>query len=96
MLDKIWLVDVYQQGICPVCLRRLIISEASLDHDHECVNRAAHKTQSHVEYGCKRCIRGAVHNQRCNWHFLGVLERYPHLQNDFTRAYLRRRPFDTV
>ena len=86
--QKCWLVFQYQEGNCPLCLRPLTIEEAVIDHCHVCIQSGTHQAGR----GCKLCIRGALHGI-CNSPVLMWLERFPHLQNDFVKAYLERRPF---
>ena len=99
--EKCWLVYTYQKGICPLCLEPLEVKGINIDHCHDCVDKARHVvcegpsgdgTRRKWEYGCKLCIRGALH-AACNGRMLPYLERYPHLQNDLVREYLARRPF---
>ena len=99
--EKCWLVYKVQNGICPLCLEPLDAKGANIDHCHACVNKGAHVirelidpdgTRRRMEYGCRLCIRGALHAV-CNGRMLPYLERYPHLQNDIVREYLARRPF---
>ena len=99
--EKWWLVNIYQKGVCPLCLEPLDARGANTDHCHDCVEKVSHLVRELVggdgtrrtrEYGCKLCIRGALH-AACNGRMLPYLERYPHLQNDLVREYLARRPF---
>jgi len=89
MQEKSWLVYVHQKGNCPICLEPMIYESAHIDHDHSCPYSGTHPKNG----SCKNCIRGAVHGI-CNSPVLMWLERYPHLQNDFIRAYLAGRPFN--
>jgi hypothetical protein len=99
--EKCWLVSGYQRGICPLCLEPIDTKGANTDHCHDCENKENHLvrdllssdgTRRKREYGCKLCIRGALH-AKCNGRMLPYLEKYPHLQNDVVKEYLRRRPF---
>lgn len=93
-----------QKGICAFCLRGTLCPTCDfgfarsdreggprcsrcggpeqrvmfLDHNHSHENCK----------GCDRCARGMVHNI-CN-RSASLLERNPHLQNEFTRAYLAK------
>src|ERR1035437_4830370 len=57
--EKEWLVRGHQQGVCPVCQKYLSVTEAYIDHAHDCVNALAHKKYRTRDCGCKQCIRGA-------------------------------------
>lgn len=83
--EKAWLLYTFQDGFCAICKDPLDISKAVIDHFHGC---PAHKPQ----YGCKSCIRGAL-CVICNSPILMKLEEKEHLQNEYVRAYLARRPF---
>lgn len=86
--EKIWLIHRYQGSKCPVCMEELEVEGANIDHDHACSESANHPKNG----SCRKCIRGALH-VRCNHTIIYYLERFPHLQNDFVKAYLDRRPF---
>ena len=95
--EKEWLVLVYQEGVCPVCRKSLAVSDAHIDHAHDCSNSVSHKrsfagSRKEYECGCKQCIRGALH-RRCNSRTLSELEQYQHLQVDSIKTYLSSRPF---
>lgn len=86
--QKMWLLHGLQKGLCALCLSPLSSELAVLDHDHGCSQAGVHKTKA----GCPSCIRGCLCSI-CNSPVLLYLERFPHLQNDFIKAYLARRPF---
>ena len=86
--QKCWLVYRHQSGICPICLEPLQMKGAHIDHFHG-FTAPGHKR---VDAGCPDCIRGALHRY-CNGTIVFALEKYPHLQNDFVKQYLSRRPF---
>jgi len=87
--QKSWLVFGYQGGLCPICQEPLELKGAHIDHFHGCSQSALHKK---ADAGCPNCIRGALHRY-CNGSIVFSLEKYPHLQNDFVKQYLSRRPF---
>ena len=90
--EKYWLVLQHQNGVCPVCRDPLVVEGSTIDHWHGCPNKAVHKTRQKQSYGCRQCIRGALH-LRCNSTILHYLEKYSHLQTDEIKEYLKRRPF---
>ena len=90
--DKNWLVQDHQKGVCPICLKPLLVGHAYIDHAHNCTNKMAHKSYKTRDCGCPLCIRGALH-RRCNSRTLQELEQYPHLQIDAVKTYLAGRPF---
>ena len=86
--EKCWLVYVHQNNACSLCLRPLTVEGAVIDHHHDCLQAGTHQRGR----GCRKCIRGALH-MACNSPVLMVIEKNPHLQNDFIRVYLAGRPF---
>jgi hypothetical protein len=61
------------------------------DHKVQIVNTLDHNHIHKECKGCKVCARGMLHD-RCNRHVIAMIERYPHLQNDFTSSYLNTYP----
>lgn len=83
-------LSAYQMGLCALCGKPQAPSKGdklirlAVDHDH------SHHPND--RRGCKECIRGLLCNS-CNRYLIPMLEASPHLQNDFVRDYLTRRPF---
>lgn len=77
-----WLATL-QNGVCAICFETNIDRRRlAVDHDHLC---CPHRRS------CKNCTRGLLCD-RCNRYALPQIEKHKHLQNDFIREYLRRRP----
>lgn len=76
-----WLFNL--RNVCWLCGDN--VEKKNIDHDH-----SHHPENSGI--GCKACIRGLLCDS-CNWYLLPGIERHPHLQNDFIKAYLNGRPF---
>lgn len=86
-----WLLQIHQQGKCPICYEFVTLENSDIDHSHYCENQKEH----YKRYGCKQCIRGIIHSV-CNSRLLPLLERFPHLQADSIKEYLRSRPFKNL
>ena len=83
-----------QGGLCAVCQRPAFCSACHFELQHvvECrvqpVNTLDHNHGHKGCNGCEVCARGVTH-ALCN-RAITILEINPHLQNDFTQAYLSR------
>lgn len=78
-----WLSSV-QGHCCVLCLQKSS-RKLDVDHDHAC-------HPDNYRDSCKKCIRGLLCNS-CNRFFLPRMEKFPRLQNDLIKNYLRARPF---
>ena len=76
-----WLFSL-QYHACALC-KQVSLKTLHTDHDYSC---------HPFRHSCKKCIRGLL-CESCNRQVLPTLERHPHLQNDFVKAYLKQRPF---
>jgi hypothetical protein len=47
---------VAQGGVCAICRRPMVASEAIVDHDHSLAELHGHP----VARGCRRCVRGLL------------------------------------
>lgn len=77
---------VEQRGLCALCGWPPTAHGKRLAVDHD------HTHHDNTRIACKYCIRGLL-CMWCNHKYLPWLEKNPHLQNDFVRAYLAGRPF---
>lgn len=79
---------------CWLCSKPFIapvpVWDRCVDHDHE--DHIRHAGEVHKKRMCKQCIRGVLCYE-CNIKLLPLLEKNPHLQNDFVKQYLLGRPF---
>lgn len=75
---------------CAIC-RATSVRALHVDHDHT-HHPGEFRRGSNQSKACPECIRGMLCGV-CNRYLLPLLEKLPHLQTDFIKEYLQRRPF---
>lgn len=80
-----------QKGLCAICLHGSFQSSGTWGPNAAKVQEVNTLDHNHAHTGCagcEKCARGVTHAY-CN-RVAAPIEANPHLQNDFTRAFLKR------